>query len=151
MADNLAQGLVANNLKWLKSLLPRMAAVTPADIQRVAKKYLDPQKRVVVWSVPKEENEKSSAAGLGGGKGLNAHGTAAFRSFPRDSTSAGGGAGEFSLKDAKRFVLPNGLTLLLWENHRLPIVVADGAHCAGRAPRTGRQNRFGRTRGRAAR
>ncbi len=129
MADNLAQGLVANNLKWLKSLLPRMAAVTPADIQRVAKKYLDPQKRVVVWSVPKEKDEKSSAARLGGGEGPNPHGRVASRSSPRDSTLPGGGAGEFSLKDTKRFVLPNGLTMLLWENHRLPIVVGE-AHIA---------------------
>jgi zinc protease len=150
MADNLAQGLVANDLPWLKSLLPRMAAVMPADIQRVAKKYLDPQKRVVVWSVPKDEKEKSASAGLsgtttqslvesagrGGSGGSRARASAAFRSAPRDSTSAGGGAGEFSLKDTKRFVLPNGLTLLLRENHRLPIVVADAhiAHVALREP-----------------
>jgi len=43
----------------------------------------------------------------------------------RDSPSAGSGSAEFSLKDTKRVVLPNGLTLLLWENHRLPIVVAE--------------------------
>ena len=33
-------------------------------------------------------------------------------------------AGAFTLKDAKRVVLPNGLTLVMLENHRLPIVVA---------------------------
>ncbi len=33
-------------------------------------------------------------------------------------------AKEFSLKDTRRVELPNGLVLLLWENHRLPIVVA---------------------------
>ncbi len=42
--------------------------------------------------------------------------------------AAGGGAvGEFSLKDAKRIPLPNGLTLLLYENHRLPIVAAQAS------------------------
>ena len=61
MADNLSQGLTNNDLTWLKTLLPRMAAVTPADIQRVAKKYLDPQKRVVVWSVPKERRRNRPA------------------------------------------------------------------------------------------
>src|SRR5262249_16228161 len=35
------------------------------------------------------------------------------------------GATSFSLKDARRVELANGLTLLLFENHRLPIVVAD--------------------------
>jgi zinc protease len=33
------------------------------------------------------------------------------------------GAGTFSLKDAKRVVLPNGLVLILLEDHRLPVVV----------------------------
>src|SRR5262249_55571822 len=36
-----------------------------------------------------------------------------------------GGAGGVSLKAARRVELPNGLVLLLYENHRLPIVVAD--------------------------
>src|SRR5262249_43070976 len=35
------------------------------------------------------------------------------------------GSGSYSLKEAQRVELPNGLTLLLFENHRLPIVVAD--------------------------
>jgi zinc protease len=37
------------------------------------------------------------------------------------------GNGALSLKDAKRVVLPNGLVLLLLENHRLPLVVAEAA------------------------
>ncbi len=150
MADNLAQGLTNNDLTWLKSLLPRMAAVTSADIQRVAKKYLDPQKRVVVWSVPKENKEKSAgattsevtnvvawspdhatpgdlrsdAAGRLGDRATTAFGSR-WRFSRRDGpiSPATGGA-EFSLKDTRRVVLPNGLVLLLWENHRLPIFVA---------------------------
>ena len=46
-----------------------------------------------------------------------------------ETATAGAGtaptAGEFSLLPAKRVELPNGLVLLLWENHRLPIVVAE--------------------------
>ena len=48
---------------------------------------------------------------------------------PAAETTVGAGAaptaGEFSLLPAKRVALPNGLVLLLWENHRLPIVVAE--------------------------
>ena len=35
--------------------------------------------------------------------------------------------GPFSLKNVKRVKLPNGLTLLLAENRRLPIIVASAA------------------------
>ena len=137
MADNLAQGLTNNDLPWLKSMLPRMAAVTAADIQRVAKKYLDPQKRVVVWSVPKPGKEQGGGAAAatarqslvasalpGGAWERGPRGGKALRLDRRDSPPSAGGASEFSLKDTKRFVLPNGLVLLLWVNHRLPIVVA---------------------------
>jgi zinc protease len=41
-----------------------------------------------------------------------------------DTAAAGAATGDFSLKPARRVKLPNGLVLLLWENHRLPIVVA---------------------------
>ncbi len=144
MADNLAQGLTNNDLPWLKKLLPRMAAVTPADIQRVAKKYLDPQKRVVVWSVPKPEEKEeavppetgkqsslggrsSSGALAGAARRQAAHrGISPLATARRDDAAApvAGAAKEFSLKATRRVVLPNGLVLLLWENHRLPIVVA---------------------------
>jgi zinc protease len=45
------------------------------------------------------------------------------RSRAKADTAAGNAS--LSLKEAKRVELPNGLTLLLLENHRLPIVVAD--------------------------
>jgi zinc protease len=130
MADNLAQGLTNNDLPWLKSLLPRMAAVTATDIQRVAKKYLDPQKRVVVWSVPKEMRAawrvERGAWSVASGSPANHAPSAAADHAPRtaEAASPAGAAADFSLKDTRRFVLPNGLVLLLWENHRLPIVVA---------------------------
>jgi zinc protease len=126
MADNLAQGLTNNDLNWLKSLLPRMAAVTSADVQRVAKKYLDPQKRVVVWSVPKEMRgawRVERGAWLAG-EPLATHHLPRITRHDRDSAATSSGAAEFSLKDTRRVVLPNGLIVLLWENHRLPVFVA---------------------------
>ncbi len=154
LADNIAQGVSVNSLDWLKTLLPRIAVVTPEDVQRVAKKYLNPDHRVVVWSVPKQQPTESSlngvpgsnsslaAEGLGGASGVHRSngtlqrtafghspsGVAARRrpSIAADSdASANSAGGDFSLKPAKRVKLPNGMVLLLWENHRLPIVVAE--------------------------
>ncbi|HEX3998576.1 MAG TPA: pitrilysin family protein [Pirellulales bacterium] len=155
LADNIAQGVSVNSLDWLKTLLPRIAGVTAADVQRVAKKYLDPQHRVVVWSVPKPQQEESSSIhspqsvsdlALGGKSpahrpsgigrlasfGHSPSGLAARRGAGKafdaasDATAAAVPiAGDFSLKTARRVKLPNGLVLLLWENHRLPIVVAE--------------------------
>lgn len=112
LADSIARGVVDNDLEFLKSYLPKTLAVTPEQIQAAAKKYLDPQKRVVVWSVPKEK----SAGGASG------HAKPAKRQA--EPAKPIGGA-TFSLDKTKRVVLQNGLTLLLLEDHRLPIVVAN--------------------------
>ncbi|HJT77727.1 MAG TPA: pitrilysin family protein, partial [Gemmataceae bacterium] len=52
LADSIARGVTTNDLDFLKNYLPRATAVTAADVQRVARKYLDPHQRVVVWSIP---------------------------------------------------------------------------------------------------
>src|SRR4051794_35252698 len=111
LADSIARGVTTNDLDYLKTYLPRVTAVSPADIQAAARRYLDPEKRVVVWSVPRDGH----AAG-GGTDG-------AAKPWPRRA-DAPAGAGAFSLKNTKRVVLPNGLTLLLLEDHRLPTVSA---------------------------
>jgi zinc protease len=114
LADSIARGVTTGDLDQLKSYLPRIMAVTDKDVQRVAAKYLGADQRVVVWSVPaKQEGEKGR-----GGEGE--------KKPQRKAARADAGAGnEFSLKDTKRVELPNGLTLLLYENRRLPIVVAE--------------------------
>ncbi len=114
LADSIAQAVTTNDLDYLKKSLPTLLAVTAADVQRVAKKYLDPEKRVTVWSVPKGYDK--------GGK-PQAREPRAAKSRARVA-DAGSGAGALSLKDAKRMTLPNGLVLLLLENHRVPVVVA---------------------------
>ena len=53
LANTIAQGVTTNDLDFLKTLLPRILAVSAADVQRVIKTYLDPEKRVLVFSVPK--------------------------------------------------------------------------------------------------
>lgn len=122
LADSIARGVTTNDLEFLKTYLPKIQAVTAADVQRVAKKYLDPEKRVVVWSVP---GEKRSQA-LGGSSSMLAirNPQSAIRNQKADKEPMAGGS-EFSLKNVKRVVLDNGLTILLFEDHRLPVVVAE--------------------------
>jgi zinc protease len=111
LADSIAHAVMQSDLDELKNELPKIVAVTPEAVQAAAKKYLDPNRRVVVWSVPPGGG---GASGSDSGKPPNRR--------PADSADAGGA---FRIESTKRLVLPNGLTLLLLEDHRLPIVVAD--------------------------
>jgi zinc protease len=115
LADSIARGVTVGDLDQVKSYLPRVLAVTADDVKRVAGKYLRPDERVVVWSLPKKDG--AGARGQGPGRrdiGRHARGG--------DEPAAGK---DFSLKDTQRVELPNGLTLLLYEQRRLPIVVAE--------------------------
>src|SRR5262249_53517719 len=119
LASSLAAGVTVNDLDYLKQYLPRVMAVTPADVQRVAKKYLDPEKRVTVWSVPTARKPEAPATGVSKPE------APARRPSRTDVSRPDAGTAEpFSLKKAQRVVLPNGLVLLLFENRRLPIFYA---------------------------
>jgi zinc protease len=117
LAENIAHGLMINDVDYLKTYQEKVAAVTPQDIKRVARKYFVPQERVAVFSLPRKEARGEGGKGTGGDR------EAARRRTSR-SASSEASPGRFSLKDSRQVVLDNGLTLLLRENHRLPIVVA---------------------------
>lgn len=114
LADSIAKVVLIQPVTELKEQFSKWAAVTPADIQRVAKLYLDADKPVVVWSIPKEEK---------GGTGHSDKPKEGnrYRNMTRQPQA---GIGNVSLQQARKVVLPNGLTLLLLENRRLPLVVA---------------------------
>jgi zinc protease len=121
LADSIARGVTTNDLDYLRSYLPRVVAVTPAEIRAAARKYLDANQRVVVWSLPKDG--KAS----GGGETQSPPSRKRERRLvpePLGHASGSEKAGTFDLQRTKRVVLPNGLTLLLFEDHRLPIVAA---------------------------
>lgn len=113
LADRISKAVTNADLNYLTTYLDKVLAVSPADIQRVAAKFLAAESATIVWSVPADEKK---ACGLAPFK---------LRASARTlSRAEGAGAGGFSLANAKRVVLDNGLKLLLLENRRLPIVVA---------------------------
>src|SRR2546421_10812789 len=62
LADGFINAVAMTDLEYLKTYLQRVQRVTPADVQRVAKKYLDAQKRVVVFSVVPKKKESGAGA-----------------------------------------------------------------------------------------
>jgi zinc protease len=122
LADGMVGAVAVADLNYLKNYLTRIQAITPADIQRVAKKYFDPDKRVDVWSIP--EGKKENGKGKGGVMRPLAPHSHLTRAPDKELPKAAA-AQNVDLKQTKRVVLPNGLTLLLLEQHRLPIVYAE--------------------------
>jgi zinc protease len=119
LAEDIARGLMINDLDFLRDYLTKVYAVTARDVQQAAHRYLDAASRVVVVSIPRKEAGRRRP----GSKKRN---DSSFRETkkqrsPRASLHPEAG---LSLKNMKRVVLDNGLTLLLLENHRLPIVAA---------------------------
>ena len=113
LADTIAVGVAGHDMAFVKRYLPDLLAVSADDVKRVVKQYLVDRKHVVIESVGKEK------AGIGAARPAPAR--AAFRDVPTKARKGG----NFDLKDAKTVVLDNGLKLILLENHRLPIVVAE--------------------------
>lgn len=112
--------------RFFKDYLERVLKVSKEDIQRVAKQYLARKRAAIVWSVPKDEKkgpDQKTGAGLGRTRGAG-DGAGPAKAPGRAARADGAGAGGFSLTAAKRVVLPNGLTVILLEDHRLPVVVA---------------------------
>ena len=127
LANSIAAATANSNLDYLKTYLPRISAITNDDLKRIAKKYFVDAKGVVVWSIPEPPAKGSRLLPDNGAGGFAFAAAARSRQLSRhqlkDAEAAG--AGGFALKDAKSITLPNGLKLLLLENHRLPLVVAD--------------------------
>lgn len=120
VADSIARGVTTNDLNYLKNHLARIAAVTNDDIKKTARKYLVDGKAVVIWSIPEMGKAKGELR-VPAARGL----ASIARSVAR--ADAPSGSASISLKDAREVKLPNGLKLILLENHRLPIVAVDVA------------------------
>jgi zinc protease len=111
LANRIGQAVTLTSLEFARGYLPRVAAVTPRDVQRVARKYLVPERSATVWSVPPEKAGRPSEPRPSGSGG-------------RLNRAVAVAEGAFDLKKARRVELPNGLILLLFESKRLPIFEA---------------------------
>lgn len=108
LAQLIAKSVTLKDIEYLKTYLERVMAVTPEQVQAAAIRYFKPESAVVVWSVP-----------AGDGPGGDAK-----PAKPMRTEREAGGTGGYDLSKTQRVVLPNGLKLLMLENHRLPIVAA---------------------------
>ncbi|MBL8822234.1 MAG: insulinase family protein [Planctomycetia bacterium] len=111
LADSIASSIHMIPVSKLKNQFSLWAIVKPQDIQRVAQQYLLQDKSVIVWSVPKAEPSLGSVG-------------SAVKPERRSHTQSEGGRSPVNLQQTKKVVLPNGLTLLMLQNSRMPIVVA---------------------------
>jgi len=70
--------------------LEKLEAVTPADVQRVARTYLEPRRRTVAWFLPQEEKAVVGGAGAGiPSAGAPGAGGAAARAADADAAETG--------------------------------------------------------------
>jgi len=117
--------------RWQRAfeILDELKAVTPEDVQRVAKTYLTSDNRTVGWYVstpdgpvpPKPANSGSGKAVANSGKVVPA------KPFPFEQQPAKPRA----LTQPVRKVLSNGLTVLVLPNDAAPTVSVDGFVRAG--------------------
>ena len=113
--------------EYLKTYLDKVNAVTADDVMRVAKAYLTVDNRTVGTLMP--SGEEPAPGGGGGGRGAH------YRMPPRvvpigpyAPTAAIAAAGK---PQAVRRVMPNGLVVIVYENHANPSVAICGTLRAG--------------------
>ena len=122
LADLISRGVTYKDLDYVTTYLDKLLKVTPDDVQKAAKKLLGPDRAVVVWSVPVDDpnpakaNEKPAAP-----KAVPKRQPSMRKDEKKDLPTKT----SLDLTKTKRVVLPNGLTLLLFENRRLPIITVN--------------------------
>lgn len=124
LAELIARGAMYGDPDYTRNYLSRLNKVTAADVQATAKRLLNPKSAAVVWTFQADEDKgKGVTAPLSpGGKGV---GGGVWRSPPhrQDKEKPKASTG-IDLSKAKRVVLKSGVTAVMLENRRLPVVVA---------------------------
>jgi zinc protease len=69
LANQLGYYEIVDSWRYLTTYLDEVTKLTPADVQRVAAKYLAEDRRVVGWYEPVPRGEGAAAPGAGGGQG----------------------------------------------------------------------------------
>jgi zinc protease len=109
---------------YLSKDLQRYRDATPQSIKAFAERYLQPNARIVLFAVPGDKKlvaeppPATAQAASGGAQSVNAD-------EPwRQSMPKPGPVKAAQLPTPERFVLPNGLTILVSERRELPVVSA---------------------------
>ncbi|WP_020470063.1 M16 family metallopeptidase [Zavarzinella formosa] len=118
LGDTIARGVLTNDMKFVHEYLPLILKVSTADVKRVAKQYLVDAKPAVVDSIPLMVKEEPKAE-------PKKEKAKAKTSRQYQQKAPANAAGQFDLKAAKTVTLPNGMKVMLLENHRLPMVYID--------------------------
>jgi zinc protease len=111
---------------YLPKDIARLRRVSAADVQRVARAYLQPNARVVVAAVPgkPELGPDPAAAPVKAGTRTAAAGINRDEAWRRQPPKAGP-APKFTLPEGETFRLANGLRVIHHHNPALPLVAAE--------------------------
>jgi len=133
---------------YLDTYVERVRAITAADVQRVAAKYLAEDSRTVGWYDP-IATPRADGAGAGGGGGSGSAGAGDgdvgvgaarpskfvehYRATEAEAAAAASAASAAVPRtaEARRFVLSNGLTLIVRRNAANPTIALQGLVKAG--------------------
>ncbi len=105
--------------------LARYRRVTPADVQRVARKYLTDNRLIFTVTAMSEEQRAAAAPPAPAGAatpGEEAEGPSESAALAASVLPAGGPDPQFTLPEVQRRKLSNGLDVVIVEHHELPVV-----------------------------
>jgi zinc protease len=129
-----ANQVVAGDYRYVDRYLQNITQVTTADIQRVAKTYLDPAKRTIGFFEPTQSDGQPSAASTGSGRtsenfspGQPIDPAEVARYLPPDSSVTT----TTTQSLPEQFALDNGLKVLLLRDSSTPAVNLSGWIGAG--------------------
>jgi zinc protease len=132
LASTLGEAIGSASWEWWHAYLDNVGKVTAADVQRVAAKYLIPDRATVGWFVPTDPAEQPAVATAPVASAAAAPAappTAQSSSTPTAVRSAGE-AVPFAKRTLRR-ILKNGMTLAVVENHAVPTVALQATILAG--------------------
>ncbi|MDZ8223598.1 pitrilysin family protein [Nostoc sp. ChiVER01] len=125
---------VAGDYRFIEQYLAAIAKVTPAQVQKVAKTYLNPAKQTIGFFEPTQPDGKPGASSAGSGRTVENFSPgkpvdpAELAKYLPPATSATD-SGKQSLPE--EFTLNNGLRVLLLRDRNLPTINLNGQIDAG--------------------
>ncbi len=113
---------------YLQQDIARYASITPQALRTAAAAMLTPQSRVVVYGVPGDKVRNDPTRGTPPAEGAGIERTAADW---RATAPGAGPASALKLPVPQQFKLANGLVVMLYEQHKLPVIAANLTLLAG--------------------